>query len=271
MKYLDERGLKHLWAKVQELSFSSDGGGGSSSPSYFEKTYTGEHSFKCYNPMDSNQISEQSVFDTNETYEFLINGTETTSFVAAETSAEERVILENIANANSSQSVSVLEATYITNVSNWMGLLDGSVQGYILITAKCSSNGMEFYQTFYTNNVSTREYDTFEMKETLRIPFQQIFEPVLLWEGTCNEHTSLTLNDNAHKFRYLAIEYVFSLDNDNWPKIMFSPIINDIASFYTTQQGGAMVSGLVRNSYTFDMTNTGNITTIYITKLYGLY
>ncbi len=270
MKYLDERGLRHLWEKIEELSFSGGGGGGSGSPSYFEKTYD-EYSFKVSNPMDSTTIIEQEMLEANRTFNLYQNDISIGDFTVKEMTSQECVVLENVLASFGQTGTQITNATYISDVANWMGLIDNSLFGFVIITGSVLMSGMQTNILLYFTNTKNSGEEFFAIKNTIKIPAKKYYEPVLLWEGVTNSHTDLMLNDNADKFRYFVLEYLADLETDNWPKIMFSPVVNNTASFYTTIGGGAMVSGKFYSSYRYQMTNTGNINSIYLTKMYGIY
>lgn len=270
MKYLDEKGLEHLWGKIQELSFSGGGGGGEGTPSYFEKTYT-EYGFKVANPMHSTTITEQQILETNKTFNVYQNDISIGDFIVKEMSSQECAILGNVLANFGTTGVQITNATYISDVANWMGLLDNSVFGFIIITASASISGMQTNMFLYFTNTKASGEDFFAIKNTIKIPAKKFYEPVLLWEGVSNNHGNLVLNDNATKFRHLAVTFVIDLEKDKYPKVMTSPIIDNQASFNFSSGGGVYLSGNVDSPYEYRMTNTSNVSSIYVTKMYGIY
>lgn len=272
MKYLDERGLRHLWEKIEELSFSGGGSGeGGGCPTYIDKPYN-EYAFDVYNPLDNRTIDERLYLKAGETHTVYKNNVNIGEFTIMEMSQQELVVLEQVLASNGVAGVDALNATYITNVSNWMGLLDNSLFGFILITATLSVGGMQMLTCLHFNNTKADGHDTFAIKGTVRIPFKKYYEPVLLWEGSSNEHTQLMLNDNASKYRFLTlIMYNRNGSTDIYPRTVSSLVVEDTACFEYSGVGGMSITANVKNPYEFSMTNTTNINNMYIERIYGLY
>lgn len=274
MKYLDEKGVKYLWEKVQELSFSGGGGsgGGEGTLSYYEKTYN-THGFNVTNPMYNNTITEKNFLEANKVYSVYQNEISIGEMTVKEMSQQELAVLSQVLASFGSPGFQFTKATYITDVSNWMGLLDNSLFGFILITASTSISGVQTDIVLYFTNTKAEGEERFTIKDTIKIPAKKFYEPVLLWEGVSNTHTDLILNDNATKFRYLALMvYNNQSETDMYPRVLFSPIVeNVITCFYSTGTFGTFINGNVKNPHIFQMTNTSNINSIDIKRIYGLY
>ena len=268
MKYLDEKGVKYLWEKVQELSFSGGGGGGSGTPSYFERTYN-THGFKVTNPMYNDVISETQFLEVNKVCNIYQNDISIGEMTVQEMSQQELAVLAQVLANFGSPGFQFTKATYITDVANWMGLLDNSLFGFILITASASISGVQTNIVLYFTNAKTDGEEQFTIKDTIKIPAKKMYEPVLLWEGSSNTHTDLILNDNATKFRFLVTEFVINA-NDRYPKSMLSPIMNNIVTF-SFGSGSIYIVAHVVNPYMFRMVQTSQINSVYITKIYGIY
>lgn len=272
MKYLDEKGLKHLWEKVQELSFSGGGsGGGSGTPSYFEKTYD-KYAFYVTNPMSDKIIDERLMFEANTTHTLYQNDISIGDFTTKEMSNQELRVLEQVLASFGTTGVQFTKATYITNVSNWMGLLDNSLFGFIIITGTILVSGVQVNQALYFTNTKADGNEFFTIKDTIKIPAKKFYEPELIWEGSLSRHSDLTLNDNAKKFRYVAIIFVRNSGTDIYPRVLFSPIIeNSITFSYGDSNSSIIINGNVKDPYQFAMTNNTNISIIEVKKMYGIY
>lgn len=273
MKYLDEKGVKHLWEKVQELSFSGGGGGGGSdTPSYFEKTYN-KYAFDVVNPMSDRIIDERLMFEANITHTLYQNNINIGEFTTKQMSEQELRVLEQVLASFGTTGVQFTRATYISNVSNWMGLLDNSLFGFIIITGTILVSGVQVHQALYFTNTKADGEEHFTIKDTIKIPAKKYPEPQLIWEGEVSSHTDFILNDNVTKFRHIAIMFVRNNSgSDIYPRVLFSPIIEDCITFsYSDGTSGVIINGNVKNPYKFAMTNNTNITTIKVTKIYGIY
>lgn len=269
MKYLDEKGLEHLWGKIQELNFNGGGSGeGGGTPSYFEKTYN-THGFNVTNPMYNDTISEKQFLEANKVYNVYRNEISIGEMTVKEMSQQELAVLAQVLANFGSTGFQFTKATYITDVSNWMGLLDNSLFGFILITASASISGVQTDIVLYFTNTKAEGEEHFTIKDTIKIPAKKFYEPVLLWEGSSNQHTDLILNDNATKFRFLALDFIIN-SNDRYPKSMLSSVINNIATF-SFGSGSIYVVAHVNNPYIFRMVQSSQISAIYITKIYGVY
>ena len=274
MKYLDEKGLEHLWGKIQELSFSSGGGsgGGEGTPSYYERTYN-KYAFNVINPMSDAIISEQSIFEANVTHTLYQNDVNIGDFTTKEMSNQELRVLEQVLASFGTTGVQFTKATYISNVSNWLGLLDNSVFGFIIITGTILVSGVQVHQSLYFTNTKADGEERFTIKDTIKIPAKKYYEPQLIWEGEVSNHTDFILNDNASRFTYIAMIFVRSNGGtDKFPRVLFSPIIEDCITFsYADGASSIIINGNVKSPYKIAMTNSTNITTIKVTKIYGIY
>ena len=217
--------------------------------------------------MYNDTISEKQFLEANKVYNVYRNEISIGEMTAKEMSQQELAVLAQVLANFGSPGFQFTKATYITDVSNWMGLLDNSLFGFILITASTSISGVQTDIVLYFTNTKAEGEEHFTIKDTIKIPAKKFYEPVLLWEGSSNQHTDLILNDNATKFRFLAIEFVINA-NDRYPKTVFSPIINNTASFNFSD---IYVVGHVSDPYMFRMVQSIQIYTIYITKIYGVY
>lgn len=269
MKYLDEKGVKHLWEKVQELSFNSGGGGGGEgTPSYYERTYN-THGFNVTNPMYTDTITEAQYLELNKVCNVYQNDTSIGEMTVKGMSQQELAVLSQVLASFGSPGFQFSKATYISDVSNWMGLLDNSLFGFIIITASVSISGVQTDMVLYFTNTKANGEEYFTIKDTIKIPAKKIYEPVVIWEGLSNSYGDLILNDNASKFRFLALEGVIN-SNDKYPKSMFSPILNNSVTF-TFGSGGIYIVSNLSNPYNFSMVQANQISTMYITKIYGIY
>lgn len=269
MKYLDENGLIRFWQKTKEYVDMNSGGGGGGSLPYLQKDYT-SYEITTRNGQYYETYSSP-LFEPDTTKVISKNNVKVGEFNVIEMSVVEIPILTNIVNqmvAAMGISVNISRATYITNVSNWTDLFMGGASGFIFVTFTDTTLGnvISYYDT-----TPVTQSDKISIIETLNIPLNtSYFEPVLLWEGECSEHTDFIFTDNPAKFSSLVIVFIENTSYDKNEKISYSIIMNNMVSFHLNIESflSGYISPIEKKLKTM---STREIAAVKITKIYGIY